>query len=500
MSSPLLDVWEAAASSPFSPAVGKNTQFTVGFLLLFASLVLTTIFSLSMRTTSMYMIRHDTHQNTDRSLVNLPVLALPASVAFGFGAVYMICAVGVYVNMDSEDSPVLTAVSSSARQLYLLLRCIAFSPKAHVQIGEEGLKLSVDEASVMEASVFLDKSLFTTYNFNAPTPHRNSQHSSNSEDDDPDPSATTPTFQISLPALLETLQIFGLTDPNTTKPPWARDNPYPTSTAFSNNVLGMNNLCRISYDTLGAPLSIILTEASIRTQCDLTTYEAEYTDEIPFDRSALAFKTIMRGSWLHDAISELSSTSPEKLTMYAKTVKGKPFFALSSSGTLGSARVEFNNEPPQGLSGAYRTPASTNLAADPNNELTPTNLLETFQLSDEESVLRSTYKFSLVQKAARAMSVATKVSVRVDTQGVLSLQFMVEVEGGGGGGGASGVGNPAGSGGGGGGGKVSFVDFRFVPLVEDDDDDEEGDGVDDTVMQNGGGSDVGSAMDDDELM
>ena len=68
MSSPLLDVWEAAASSPFSPTVGKNTQFTLGFLLLsicmFAALlrewshvnqcpalILTTIFGLSMRNT-----------------------------------------------------------------------------------------------------------------------------------------------------------------------------------------------------------------------------------------------------------------------------------------------------------------------------------------------------------------------------------------------------------------------------------------------------------------
>jgi hypothetical protein len=34
MSSPLLDVWEAAAGSPFHPGVGKNTQFTVGFSLL----------------------------------------------------------------------------------------------------------------------------------------------------------------------------------------------------------------------------------------------------------------------------------------------------------------------------------------------------------------------------------------------------------------------------------------------------------------------------------
>lgn len=51
---------------------------------------------------------------------------------------------------EEEVLPVLTAVSSSARQLYLLLRCINFSEKAHVQISDEGLKFSVDEASVME--------------------------------------------------------------------------------------------------------------------------------------------------------------------------------------------------------------------------------------------------------------------------------------------------------------------------------------------------------------
>jgi cell cycle checkpoint protein len=270
-----------------------------------------------------------------------------------------------------------------------------------------------------------------------------------------------------------------------------RDGQYPNSTAFAGNGVlgGMNNLCRITYDTPGAPLCITLTEASIRTQCDLTTYEPEYTDEIPFDRQALALKVIMRGSWLYDAIQELSSTSPEQLTMWAKTVKGKPFFALSSSGTLGSARVEFNNQPQPS---AYRTPASTALNASSDApDQPPTNLLETFQLSDPDTVLRSSYKFSLIQKAARAMSVATKVSIRADTQGVLSLQFMVEVEGGG-----SGVGAGTGAAGN---GKVSFVDFRFVPLVEDEDEEGEGGDVDETIMHAGGGSD-GSGMDEDDDM
>jgi cell cycle checkpoint protein len=65
--------------------------------------------------------------------------------------------------MDDQDPPLLTAVSSSARQLYLLLRCIAFSTKAHVQINEEGLRLAVDEASVMEGTISprLDQYLHT---------------------------------------------------------------------------------------------------------------------------------------------------------------------------------------------------------------------------------------------------------------------------------------------------------------------------------------------------
>lgn len=157
--------------------------------------------------------------------------------------------------------------------------------------------------------------------------------------------------------------------------------------------------------------------------------------------------------------------------MYAKMVRGKPFFALSSSGTLGSARVEFNNEP---RPSAFRTPAPTNPTAGDSATDPPTSLLETFLLSDEQETLRYTYKFSLVQKAARAMSVATKVSVRADTQGVLSLQFLVEVEG---------AGSSAS------GGKISFVEFRFVPLVEDEEDEAEAGDIDETVMQNGDGSD-----------
>jgi len=79
MDSALHEVWQAASGRPFVPAIGKDSQFLVGFTLVVLGIGLTGAFVIN------------------RSLVNLPVLGLPASLALAFGVVYMFCAVGVYV-------------------------------------------------------------------------------------------------------------------------------------------------------------------------------------------------------------------------------------------------------------------------------------------------------------------------------------------------------------------------------------------------------------------
>jgi cell cycle checkpoint protein len=75
-------------------------------------------------------------------------------------------------------------------------------------------------------------------------------------------------------------------------------------------------------------------------------------------------------------------------------------------------------------------------------------LLETFTIADRWS---QTYKFDFIKNSTEAMRIANKVSLRGDAQGVLSLQFMVEMEG----------------------GKRSFLDFRFVPFIMYDEEDED---------------------------
>ncbi|MCJ1388694.1 ssDNA endodeoxyribonuclease [Xylographa bjoerkii] len=322
--------------------------------------------------------------------------------------------------------PMFSAVSSSTRQLFQLLRCINFAPRAHVQITKTGLRFNVEESRVMQGMAFLHKSLFTSYTF-IPTIADPSEDDTEPGEEDGEPLI----LEISLSSLLETLQIFASND---VKDRWSsRDPTYGGVTgsiarggpavAFDNRVLGMAGVCRLSCAGIGEPLCIVLEETGVTTTCELMTYEPEPRADIPLQKDAISQKVIMKASWLHDAITELSSTSPTRLTIVASPTT--PYFALSSSGPLGSATVEFSKDP---------------------------QLLETFHVPRR---VVNTYKFSLIKGACKAMAMANKVSIRGDDQGVLSLQFMIEVDE----------------------DRVSFVDFRFVAYIpeegEGDEEDEE---------------------------
>lgn len=277
------------------------------------------------------------------------------------------------------------------------------------------------------------KSLFTTYITNLP-PTPTPASDPGSDDDEP----PTQTFQISLPALLETLQIFGATDA-AARQAKADVDPYRSnlrnyrSDAFSAQTLGMTGTCSLSHTEQGAPFSIVLDEAGVSTTCNLTTYvpEAETPDDIPFDIEDLSFKIITQSRWLLDALAELGAGGPEKLTIAA--TRGEPYLRLTTSGgPLGSSSVDFAKGK---------------------------DLLETFSVGRRWV---QTFKFDMVKAASEAMRIASKVSLRGDGQGVLSMQFMVEVEGSG----------------------PSFLDFRFVPYAVCEDD--EGEGEDEEMEGEGG--------------
>lgn len=76
------------------------------------------------------------------------------------------------------------------------------------------------------------------------------------------------------------------------------------------------------------------------------------------------------------------------------------------------------------------------------------DLLETFSVNEKWV---QSFKFDMIKTAIEAMRISSKVSIRGDRQGVLSLQFLVGNEGGG----------------------QDFLLFSFVPYVEHEDDEED---------------------------
>ncbi|PHH71812.1 hypothetical protein CDD80_4980 [Ophiocordyceps camponoti-rufipedis] len=336
--------------------------------------------------------------------------------------------------MAPEPRPMFQAVATSTRPLFQLLRCINFAPRVHVQITDEGVRFAADHARVMQGAVlvlplgrsagadcsigvaFLDKALFASYSVNL-LPTLDGEQPSDCDN-----------FQMPLASLLEVLQIFGAVDV-AARAQKAEQDPYRSNLrnyrpdAFSNQTLGLSGTCTLTYVQKGDAFNITIDESGVKTTAGLTTYLPEIPEDIPFDRNDVAFKIIMQSRTLLDSLAEISPTAPIRLAI--TVTKTAPYLSLTGTSDLGSSGVDFTRGR---------------------------DLLETFSIAGRWS---QTYKFDLIKSSSEAMRIASKVSLRGDGQGVLSLQFMVDMEG----------------------GKKSFLDFRFVPFANyDGDEDEDGEG------------------------
>lgn len=344
--------------------------------------------------------------------------------------------------MPSPPPPsLLTATAPSPRTLQLLLRCIAFTRTAVVRILPSGLRFTTDQGSSMEAFVLLPTALFTSYKYTEPA------LASSQDSGDP----PVPCFEINLPALLETLNILALSDvssaPSSNDKNAFRTNRYANTTntnnPFASSLLTQTGTCTFTYESAGQPLNLVLTDAGVTTTCALTTYEPHSsTEPIPFRRDVLALKTIMRTSCLLDAVNELGTLTPETVLLTAWAASNKPNkpntdgggLRFEAQGSTGEVAVEF-------------------LA--PSAETDETTMLETFSCSP--AGVEVEVRFAALREVRGALGAGRKVSVRVDGEGVLSLQVLVETSGGGGGDGGSGEG-----------GGVAFLDFVVVPLAREE--------------------------------
>lgn len=218
-------------------------------------------------------------------------------------------------------------------------------------------------------------------------------------------------LQVSLHALIECLSMFQVGSSMVSGSGLAR-----AAEAQRNAFHPVRGTLRFIYESDGEPFLVIAEENGVVTTCELTTYapeEDEETNGITFEPSTLQSKIIMKSEWLHSALLELDSPSTT-LVLTLRTSPRKPHFRVSTTSEWGGAEVDYPNER---------------------------NVLEIFM---SERGVSNSYRFMAVKMALRAMSASSKVSMRTDSEGVLSMNFMLEVDG-----------------------KNVFVEFRIIANIED---------------------------------
>ncbi|XP_007906136.1 cell cycle checkpoint protein RAD1 [Callorhinchus milii] len=167
-------------------------------------------------------------------------------------------------------------------------------------------------------------------------------------------------------------------------------------TIFSASALpGVTTALRMSYRGYGYPLVLFLEESGVVTVCKIQTQEPEETLDFDFCNANVINKIILQSESLREAFAELDMSSEVlQITMSPD----KPYFRLSTFGNAGSTHCDY-----------------------PKNS----DMMEAFHCNQTQS---SRYKISLLKPSTKALALSSKVSIRTDNRGFLSLQYMIRNE------------------------------------------------------------------------
>ncbi|KAK7202671.1 Rad1/Rec1/Rad17 [Myxozyma melibiosi] len=351
----------------------------------------------------------------------------------------------------SQPPPVLDAVSTCVSFIYRILNTLGrVSRRATVSIAAEGITVSVESSKACQAHVFLDRAFFSTYLFNpphhpeAPPGSYTTARSTSSDDDSP-----SVAFSIQLDALIECFQIFG--SESTAESGAGRmqiggraaggggggggdgdSERRQQQQEQQQKFLGSTSVCKLRYNYPGDPFLLMLDEGSLTTTCEFTTStELDEISDIILSSDALHLNVIMKPASLLESFRELDTPSTSEPTLTVSARKNASSGKNSTGGELELA-----------CTGELGTVAWLVTTRDHRN------VIENFVMSDQIAHLTHSYAYSMFQKVREAVRLATLISLRVDEDGIMSIQSMCDI----------------------GDGRKGFVDFRFLPV--------EGDGAD----------------------
>jgi cell cycle checkpoint protein len=300
-------------------------------------------------------------------------------------------------------------------------------------ITADGIAFSVGEMHTGMGRLYLKRDLFSEYNYRPDKSPLNY----NDDDDDGDENASV-TFKLSLDRLIICLQMFAV-DAGGAGTAGGTNN----AGAAAANGMGAApedaSTCRMIYQGAGHPFLLVFRQpsTSLVTTCEFNTLDLDPTEPagedgdedgaLRMDLTNVALQLIIAGRVMADAVSELKAIDTEILTLRAARTS-TPRFVLLSHGKIGLSQFSFPEDTGSGKP-----------------------LFERFMVnapaeSADPDVVVNSYTFGQILKAQDAMALATRVSIRCDAHGYMSIQSMYEL----------------------GAGTAIFIDFRFCAIQDDD--------------------------------
>ncbi|KAG9098772.1 ssDNA endodeoxyribonuclease [Ceratobasidium sp. 370] len=273
-----------------------------------------------------------------------------------------------------------------------------------MSISEAGITVTVEEARSLIANAYIPYTIFSSFIFNPPPTNPGA-----SQDSDSQPAVI---FEVQLDVLLECLNIFGTAGGNlmskaggggSSGEPKTRGKGQGKGKGRDTVDLNVNRLdnyftsskataLRMSYQGEGYPLTLLLAEDANgpKTTCEVTTLEPEPNLELPFDDDE------KHSSWLREALSEIDA-SCDTLSIICTPGgnRREPALRIHAVGSFGSTEMDYPNDR---------------------------EVLELFECAERVSF---SYRFSHIARALRALQASLKTSLRIDSDGLLSLQFMM---------------------------------------------------------------------------
>ncbi|EDO15754.1 hypothetical protein Kpol_1049p12 [Vanderwaltozyma polyspora DSM 70294] len=182
------------------------------------------------------------------------------------------------------------------------------------------------------------------------------------------------------------------------------------------NVVNRNNddiiECTMSYNGDGHPFVLIFEDSFISEKVEYNTYSTENTDgaALELNRQRITFECILKGDILYTVLKDLKEIGTEEYYIYVKTSKdyNKNIFAIISKSSMGYSKFKF-----------------------PVNR----SIIEKLQVFDSDSTtilydepIIGVFNKSSFDKIRMSTKIASKVLLRMDDNGLLSVNILSQTE------------------------------------------------------------------------